>query len=767
MTNSTTFAMSDNLLASKSILARLLASENIEVEHQPCETASFNIETRTLMLPMWEGMSNELYDMLVGHEVAHALYTPAGSDELIKAFRSIDEREAAWPVVKSYINIVEDARIERMIQDRFPGLVTDFRRGYGDLKKMNIFGDLSPQGIACMGFADRINIHYKLGRFLTVPFSSEELKMISKIDDARTWDDVVDISRELYERGADEDAADDTDSAPNPTAIDDNGSSDDGKTAQAGGDESSQDQGSGGTEPDESDSDNDSSGSSSSPSDGSGDEPTGDVAAPPSSKNGAADGGRPMKARPETEKSVEDGIKELSNSDRWDDKHRLYGTLGDVDLDYIVVPSHKITAIVHKHVVDVEAIPVFQSKAKQYLNSQNSIVSTMVKQFELKKNAKTTARTMTAKTGTLDTVKMMGYKFTDDIFRKTTIVPKGKNHGMLMFIDWSGSMCDQIGETIQQAINMALFCKRANIPFGVYAFTTSWVNTNETGQTIDNTGDAFVNVNPKKGDLGIDARSFNLLELASSSLKGNDMTDALINMVFLKDSFLNYGNNRSTSDAVKLARCTQRSALPRVIDLGGTPLDECIITAGTLAKRMRKSGVENINCIFLTDGEGGGGPLSSYNCHQYDGKEFVDQGSIMHGLTLRTNKRKIEIEQYGTKTAAFQWLRDTTGVNIVGFYLSSRLPWSPGQLDADRCNQENQLKVDKFVVCNHDMSKSHGYDAYFVLNPILKGNSMNAFDDLGEEASATKTKTAFIRQAKAKKAERNIMTLFATEVAES
>jgi len=129
-TKTTSLTMSDNLLASKSILARLLASEDIDVQHQPVETASFDVESRVLTLPMWDDMTNELYDMLVGHEVAHALFTPNGAKSLMRSIQSIDPDERTWNIVKSYLNIVEDARIERLMQDRFPGLVSDFRRGY-------------------------------------------------------------------------------------------------------------------------------------------------------------------------------------------------------------------------------------------------------------------------------------------------------------------------------------------------------------------------------------------------------------------------------------------------------------------------------------------------------------------------------------------------------------------------------------------------------------------------------------------------------------
>ena len=53
----------------KSQLAKLLATEDLVVEHRCIETAQFNVHTRVLTLPQWERASNDVYDMLVGHEV--------------------------------------------------------------------------------------------------------------------------------------------------------------------------------------------------------------------------------------------------------------------------------------------------------------------------------------------------------------------------------------------------------------------------------------------------------------------------------------------------------------------------------------------------------------------------------------------------------------------------------------------------------------------------------------------------------------------------
>ena len=133
----------------KGALAKLLATENLTVEHCKCETASFDVINRVLSLPLWIA-SESVYDMLVGHEVGHALYTPA------------DEWEGMLDVPKSYVNILEDVRIEKAMKDKFPGLRKDFFNGYKELNDKDFFG-LNFLELEELKLIDRINLHYKVG----------------------------------------------------------------------------------------------------------------------------------------------------------------------------------------------------------------------------------------------------------------------------------------------------------------------------------------------------------------------------------------------------------------------------------------------------------------------------------------------------------------------------------------------------------------------------------------------------------------------------
>ena len=111
----------------KSQLAKLLATEDLIVENKNVETAAFNTHTRVLTLPTWDRASNNIYDSLVAHEVGHALYTPDTE---------------WWKEVKinpSIVNIVEDARVEKLMKRRYGGIAKTFHTGYNELFDQDFF----------------------------------------------------------------------------------------------------------------------------------------------------------------------------------------------------------------------------------------------------------------------------------------------------------------------------------------------------------------------------------------------------------------------------------------------------------------------------------------------------------------------------------------------------------------------------------------------------------------------------------------------------
>ena len=162
----------------KSQLAKLLANEDLVVEHMKVESASFNIHTRVLTLPMWDNMSENVYDLLVSHEVGHALYTP-----------NINWLEQ-YKISPQIVNIVEDARVEKLIKRRYIGLSKTFYNGYSEYADGDFLG-IGNDDISQYDLANRINIYFKIGNFVDVLFNEEERIIFHMVEECEDFDDVL------------------------------------------------------------------------------------------------------------------------------------------------------------------------------------------------------------------------------------------------------------------------------------------------------------------------------------------------------------------------------------------------------------------------------------------------------------------------------------------------------------------------------------------------------------------------------------------------
>ena len=168
----------------KSQLAKLLATEDLVVENRNVPTACFDVERRILTLPMWQRASNTVYDMLVGHEVGHALFTPNDW--------SYEDR-----VPRDIVNVTEDARIEKLMKRKYAGLGKTFFRGYQELSDQDFF-ELQGQDLSKMNLADRVNLHFKLGNYIDIPFNDEEQEFVKMTGDAETFADAVLAAEAIY-----------------------------------------------------------------------------------------------------------------------------------------------------------------------------------------------------------------------------------------------------------------------------------------------------------------------------------------------------------------------------------------------------------------------------------------------------------------------------------------------------------------------------------------------------------------------------------------
>ena len=167
-----------------SLLAKLLAEEDIHVVHRNQPTAMFDVLNRELSLPIWKDMSKNVQDLFTLHEVGHALWTP------LEMMDKVKEEKIDFSIV----NVLEDVRIEKAVQLKYRGAVKIFNKGYQELITSNFFQTLD-KDVSNYNLIDRINLHYK--HHTDVPFSDDEMIWVEKSNKTITPDDVIALAKEL------------------------------------------------------------------------------------------------------------------------------------------------------------------------------------------------------------------------------------------------------------------------------------------------------------------------------------------------------------------------------------------------------------------------------------------------------------------------------------------------------------------------------------------------------------------------------------------
>ena len=700
-------------IQSKSILARLLADEDLSVRHDmAAPTAAFDLQTRTLILPVWENMSASLYDMLVGHEVAHALYTP--SDRWQNDIQSIaTDYGLPYGTVQQYVNIVEDARIERAIKAKFPGLRRDFLSAYVDLMGRDLF-DLKGRSIADLPLIDRINLEFKVGLHAgqQIPFDAAESVWVDRVSKAGSWEDVLDIVtdmlREIIGNGenTESDSSSDTESSD-------------------GDEQNTQPQGGEGGE---GESDEDSGQGSGSAAD-EGEEPAADSSSDSDSDGGQDEAQSQTASQSVPESITDDAFGKVVDHLRVDNPSSYTHDdmdLPEIDMNAVLIDWQQIHRELNKAWLGDANKGRCDVRAREFIAHSKPVVNVLVKAFEMRKSADAARRVQIHKSGVLDTVKMMNYKWSEDIFRRTSTVRDGKNHGLVMFLDWSGSMADSLIETIEQLIQLSMFCRKVNIPFEVYAFSSMAPALFGKGESYKRTNDNH-NHYP----------NFTLLNFLSSKMNRQQFDAALLNVYALAMA------NDYDSDI--------RLYGSRNFGLGSTPLNEALLAAMTIVPEFQKANrIQVVNTVFLTDGAGNGWLIPRQGTVRFPGDR----------LPIRVDGRS------ATRLFA-DVLRDRTGSNIVNFFLANwqparfeRMAWSYFRDDKKIAAAAETWRKDNYAIGDRD---DDGWDEqYLIRTRRVENTDISLIDD---KASSTKKKNAFLKSLGAKMTSRVVLNRFIDMIA--
>ncbi|HAI39807.1 MAG TPA: hypothetical protein DCM40_17770, partial [Maribacter sp.] len=455
------------------MLAKLLATENIKVEHGNYETAAFDPKKRVLYLPIFKWMDGDVYDLLVLHEVSHALNTPADGWH-----SSGNEKGTGY---KSFLNVTEDARIEKKIKRKYPGASKAMVLGYRELMKNDFFG-INHVNVDTLPLIDRINLHTKGGASMGISFTEDEMKIVKMVDDCKTPEDVLQAA-EIIGALENEKKKEEDDAQKMAAATQDQDGEIDADNQETQPETNSQEEESDATE-----------------AGNVGEEKETEEKVKENAETGSVQNTEDAKDENKEENEIGDieGKNDTlpTNNDSFEsetqnqlDKHieskvditatkRLYMNVPKINLDNLIIKYDRVLKECDKHYNKTDHVGSFKQNTLEEIKTikeeNKKVVAYMAKEFEMKKAADQYARAQTSKTGTLDLNKLHTYKYNDDLFAKVTTLPGATNHAMIIHIDWSGSMAYNLSSTMKQLFNLIWFCKRVNIPFEVYAFTSGY-----------------------------------------------------------------------------------------------------------------------------------------------------------------------------------------------------------------------------------------------------------------------------------------------------
>jgi hypothetical protein len=691
----------------KSMVAKLLARENITIQRGNFDTASFNLKTRVLELPLWETINNDVLDLFIGHEISHALNTPADGAELFAS------RCKGIPF--SVCNIIEDIRIEKMVQKEYPGLISSFKAGYTFLHD-NDFFKLDSIPMADRTLVDRINIKAKLRDLVEVPFAADEMELVNAAFNCNSYDEVLETVNLFKEKLGDVENNEPGESDEEPDA-DGEGEGIPSEGDDYSDDSETEESGSGGSgdwmspeddETDESNDDSDGNGNSDNESDDDSDDTS-------NGSGGQDDGWKddgteaeaeetktPIKGAGQYGSQSQDALNDNLSNDRLDKDLDDYDVrhfnfiaptnemIEDAIVSYEDVRKSRLAsnefqdALVNgfysyyrdNNTSAIELYKKFNSTSKRFVNS-------LKMEFEMKKSAYQYTRATVAKTGKIDVNALHAYKYSEDIFNSITTLADAKSHGMIFLIDMSGSMSNVIGTIYKQTINLSMFCKAVGIPFKVYGFTSTYANTR--GTEFDYQDGQF------------DMSDLHMTELLTSDLKKSKWKEALYHMFVASEMF------------------ESRSEPSRAESMGGTPLGLATIAIMKKTKEfIAKHKIEKTSIMYLTDGSGHN-PRVRGRSVGYGGTGI---GKLNGKQCVLSSRNTIEKDLN-------EHLKKTTGATMTHFFLVDSKAGTRQAGYASLSNDEwKVMKKDKIVT----RDAAGGFDRVFIVKNDRNQNLTDAND---------------------------------------
>ena len=700
--------MTDNTMNKKSQLAKLLATENITVQENAVATASFDVVNRILTIPIFkeEQKSKHVYDMLVGHEVSHALHTPSES------WKDMKNRSDEF---RSFVNVLEDVRIDKLIQKKYPGLTDDYLKGFAKMYKDNFFKTQGKDIQNDYALIDKINLYYKSSKTLDIKFTNKEKILVDAADNCKTFDDVLKLAEDILgyckeelkkqpklqkvytpkqdkgEKSEDSESTESTESKSTDEKVDEwlaKQSKDDDKKSNK----------------------------------------TANVGNPY-----GAGGDTPITSQ--TNAAFDEAVKKELVDGRASKRH--YVVLPKVNLKNMIIPYKKfikdnmLKDSKEQHQLYIEGNQKIENATKQFIKDSSNVVNYLVKEFEMKKSARLYARASQDKTGIIDPLKLHTYKFAEDIFKKITIVPNEKNHGMIFLLDWSGSMQKHLLPTVEQLINLVLFVRKINIPFSVYKFVNNHENDDPVNLPFEQSNQTV------EGD-----QTTKLVHLYSHKQSKSDFF-AVSKYLHRMAKYWSSQYRYSIDDSYMTGPC-------REYYLCSTPLNESLIAMDSIIPKFRQDyKSDKVALVTLTDG-GANSMRNSYS----------------HGdLWVKLGKNHVMCRGYGRGNMTnklLKYLKKKHDIKTIGFYLVGKFRELRYTMELPYDKQALAQKMFTKDKCIADTK--NGYDVYFYVKADTNVRN-TTFDNTTDSTDKRTLKKMFMSGMKGRIVSRVLLQKFIKEVA--
>lgn len=424
-------------LQEKSLVAKLMAEDEISIQISG-SSAYYNAESKTVNIPAMKDITPSMFEWFVAHEVSHSINTPADW------YHVKEEDEKVIPIGRkfhTYLNITEDARIEKIILSKYRGLKNLANKAVAEFLKIDLFG-LNNIPMEQRRLSDRLNLHFKTHGALDVPFADEEIRWVRAFENLESFDDVYDVAKALYEFEQENDTR-----LPQPELEEDEDeeeqdSDSDDQDLQSDYDSMLS------SDKDEEDGEESLEEEQQSQGEKSDQDPSGE-------QQGSADFGEPQEK--DSFSSYEENMEQFLSSSNVVAKIET--------VEYVPYNASYV-----EHAVQPELDEIYRVAYGKFNNKFNSIIQNMVESFMRKKQSANYYRSSVSRTGVLNMEKIHEYKYNEDLFLSVVNNRDGDKYGVVFNLDYSGSMAQHILSTVEQTLILAMFCKRVGIPFHVNLF---------------------------------------------------------------------------------------------------------------------------------------------------------------------------------------------------------------------------------------------------------------------------------------------------------